>query len=300
MFFGQSVKMWMGGLFNTHPPLDERIRRVNPRFEVSDYRRHARQRCCGGSASRRGETHRPPVVGPFRGLGAHAGAERGAGRHLDAGKVDYASRLLAALPAGLRDALRDPEQAGAVLVALLLAQPEAAMERQLQAIPGASLAARARAAAPLHARPRPRLPPAGDRPRARRAQAAAGRGEARGAGGDRGGDPCRPPRVAARVRGAHAAAQPAAGAAESRRDAQARRAAAPRQRRCSRSSPCRHARRCHRRARGGAAGRGRARAPQMLGIPAERAVAGGAHAGFGQPARSTRCAASRRCRKACW
>ena len=41
---------------------------------------------------------------------------------MDAGKVDYAARLLAAIPAALRDALRDPEQAGAAMVALLLAQ----------------------------------------------------------------------------------------------------------------------------------------------------------------------------------
>jgi Zn-dependent protease with chaperone function len=148
MFFGQSVKMWMGGLLNTHPPLDERIRRVNPRFEVSGYR------------ATRGSVAAVPPAAEVKPTGRRSSDLSAAWGHtpaqsaalvgtMDAGKVDYASRLLAAIPAELREALRDPEQAGAVLVALLLAQPEAAMERQLQAIPGAAIAARARAAAPL-------------------------------------------------------------------------------------------------------------------------------------------------------
>src|ERR1700674_661298 len=39
LFFGEGISMAMSGLFATHPPLDERIRRVNPRFEPSGYRK---------------------------------------------------------------------------------------------------------------------------------------------------------------------------------------------------------------------------------------------------------------------
>src|SRR5262245_39180369 len=39
MFFGQSVKMKLAGLFATHPPIEERILRVNPRFQMAPYRK---------------------------------------------------------------------------------------------------------------------------------------------------------------------------------------------------------------------------------------------------------------------
>ena len=149
MYFGQSVKMWMGGLLNTHPPLDERIKRVSPRFQAMTYRT-TRQ-----TAVETTGTHIPmePTGRRATDLAATWGRTPAQSAALvgtmDAGKVDYAGRLLAGLSPGLRDALRDPEQAGAVMVALLLANKEEAMERQLEAIPSRALKARVRATAPL-------------------------------------------------------------------------------------------------------------------------------------------------------
>ena len=239
MFFGQSVKMWMGGLLNTHPPLDERIRRVNPRFEVSGYRATR-----GSVAAVEAPAAEVKPTGrrssDLSAAWGHTPAQSAAlVGTMDAGKVDYASRLLAAIPAALRDALRDPEQArrGAGRAAACATRsgdgaPAAGDPGRFHRRAGARRGA-------ADARPRPRLPPAGDRPRARRAQAAAGRGEARGDRGDRGGDPCRPPRVAARVRGAGAAAQPAAASGRKLPRRASWRSSAPRRRRCSRSSPMR-------------------------------------------------------------
>jgi Zn-dependent protease with chaperone function len=148
MFFGQSVKMWMGGLLNTHPPLDERIRRVNPRFQPSDYR-----------------TARAAPTAVIEPIGAQLTGRRAGdlattwGRTpaqsaalvgtMDSGKVDYAGRLLASIPGALVEALRDPDRAGPVMAALLLAEPEAARENQLRAIPGKAVAERVRVVAPL-------------------------------------------------------------------------------------------------------------------------------------------------------
>jgi hypothetical protein len=53
---------------------------------------------------------------------------------LDAGKLDYASRLLAAMPPALRDALRDVDGAGAAMVALLIAPKPEVAEQQLAAV----------------------------------------------------------------------------------------------------------------------------------------------------------------------
>jgi hypothetical protein len=71
---------------------------------------------------------------------------------LDGSKVDQASRLLAALPAALREGVRHAEGACAVLLALLLAPKEEVMQQQLDALKLAGLAdlaQRAAAAAPL-------------------------------------------------------------------------------------------------------------------------------------------------------
>src|SRR3954464_4154797 len=40
MFFGESLRQRFGGLLATHPSLDARIARVNPRFQPSSYRKH--------------------------------------------------------------------------------------------------------------------------------------------------------------------------------------------------------------------------------------------------------------------
>jgi len=148
MFFGQSVKMWMGGLLNTHPPLDERIRRVNPRFRPADYRptRAAAAAVIEPISVQLTGRRASDLATTWGRTPAQSAALVGT---LDSGKVDYAARLLASIPQELVDALRDPDRAGGVMAALLLAEPEAARENQLRAIPGRAVAERVRAVAPL-------------------------------------------------------------------------------------------------------------------------------------------------------
>ena len=91
MFFALAVSRWWS--FSTHPPIEERIRCVYPRFQRDDYR-----------ATRHGIRREVAVLD-------------------DAGNVipktiDFAAGLLAELPMVVREALRQPEGAQAAMFAL--------------------------------------------------------------------------------------------------------------------------------------------------------------------------------------
>ena len=181
MFFGQSISMWLGGLFDTHPPVEERIKRAHPRFQIEEYRRTRAQAALPPEADAREEAGKKKGMTreqaaqavliaatvlpgsaalPVGRRGADTGAQwgRSAGDSaqlvgsMDGAKVDYAARLLSALPATLRERLREPEGAQAAMVALLLAPKEDVMQGQLEAVKAANLgplAEQARQIAPL-------------------------------------------------------------------------------------------------------------------------------------------------------
>ncbi|HEV7477876.1 MAG TPA: M48 family metallopeptidase [Burkholderiales bacterium] len=140
MFFGESLRQRLGGLLATHPSLDARIKRVNPRFQPSTYRQRRPAQAAEPA---------PAEAAGFAGEAAPAGRRAGDagaawGRSpaesanlvgsVDAGKLDHAARLLASLPAPLREALREPDGASAAMVALLIAPKEDVMRQQLDAV----------------------------------------------------------------------------------------------------------------------------------------------------------------------
>jgi Zn-dependent protease with chaperone function len=148
MFFCTAVTVRLARLFDTHPPLDERIRRVHPRFQHGEYRA---KRVAALPLE-------PERFAPMAQKGRRAGDLAAAwGRTpeqsaalvgtIEPGKVDFAARLLAALPQAVREALRSASGARAVMLALLLAEPEEARRSQLEAIGEAEIAAQARAMA---------------------------------------------------------------------------------------------------------------------------------------------------------
>jgi hypothetical protein len=136
MFFGQALSL--SRFFATHPPLEERMRRINPRFQPVPYR------------ARRDVQVEKKAVDIPKSNGRRAGDAGVAwGRSaaesaalvgtLDAGKVDHAGTLLDALPAGLREALREPERAAAAVASLLAAAKPDVLEAQLGALKSAGL-----------------------------------------------------------------------------------------------------------------------------------------------------------------
>jgi len=149
MFFGQGIKVWFGGLFDTHPPLEDRIRRVHPGFQPTPYRMKreaaAPQPAAGGdfafgrTAGFAGAGESVSSEGRrVADVGAQWGRSAGESARLvgtvDSAKVDYAAMLLASLPAQLREELRNGEGARAALVALLLAPKDDVMRLQLDAV----------------------------------------------------------------------------------------------------------------------------------------------------------------------
>jgi Zn-dependent protease with chaperone function len=159
LFFGEAITMkFAHALFATHPPLDDRINRVNPRFQPSAYRvkRRATAAAAPDDKAPQGQAlgDAPMISIPESALGLAGGAAAAApARSIDAGKawehspqesvgmigkldaqkVDTAQRILAGIPAAVRDRLRDPEGACAALVAMLLANHDGVMEEQLTA-----------------------------------------------------------------------------------------------------------------------------------------------------------------------
>ena len=161
LFFGQSVRVQLEGLFDTHPPIEERIKRVNPRFQPQGYRG---KRAAAGEVA----TDVPVAAAGFAGgplsadeaaladaragdIGQPWGRTPGQSAALvgqvDDQKMEIAKRILATIPASVRERVRHPEGACATLVALVLAQNAVVMEEQLTAAKTAGAAKLGAAAA---------------------------------------------------------------------------------------------------------------------------------------------------------
>lgn len=148
LFFATGLRKSAVGLLSTHPPLPERIRRIDPAFDgrfpelagvepspalAARHRDAAAQygaAALAGAAplspsDRRPDTPRPGASGSA--MLASIGAPQP--EH-----VAYASRLLASLPEPVRHAAHDPDGAIALLFALLLHRDAAASTVQRDAV----------------------------------------------------------------------------------------------------------------------------------------------------------------------
>jgi Zn-dependent protease with chaperone function len=159
MFFANGLSRSFSSLFATHPPLSDRIKRVDPRFD-GKYPPVERRAAPEPEEPRRPEPRRAPPIpipvlgetlGPaLGGVGDAAGAAVGgtgaAGGLLGllliesigaprAEHIAFARELLASLPAEVRDAAHDPDGAQHLLCALLLHHDDArVMAAQREAI----------------------------------------------------------------------------------------------------------------------------------------------------------------------
>jgi hypothetical protein len=146
LFFATGLRSSMVGLLSTHPPLPDRIRRIDPAFDGRFPELQPADAAMLGGGGMYGEDHEG--ISGFAGAqaeargGAAAAAETAAsGAALMASigapqpeHVEYAGRLMRSLPHEVREAAHDPEGAIALLFALLLHDVEPAAAAQRDAI----------------------------------------------------------------------------------------------------------------------------------------------------------------------
>ena len=129
MFFGRAIR-GLSGLFSTHPPLAERIRRIDPSWDGAlpeGPPAASAQPSATGVAAFAGGTASagPPTVDQ---VGQPAGEAH----------LQYAARLVKSLPAQLVSAAHEPYGARAVVYALLLDHEATPRQRQLGHLEGAA------------------------------------------------------------------------------------------------------------------------------------------------------------------
>ena len=142
MLFGDGVGY--SSLFATHPPLHERIRRIDPRFDPRELAALSKAMASGlGDSVGVDEVEADALVSR---AAAHATAAPSASASIDQATIadrvgqpvsrdyDAAARLAAGIPERLRVAAHMQEQAPAVVLALALDEDEALRARQLDGI----------------------------------------------------------------------------------------------------------------------------------------------------------------------
>ena len=159
MFFSDALTRAMGGAMSTHPPLDKRIKRIEPGWDgkfLAPRAAPAGDDRGGGPRGGRPIYDRAalsaamgfdspettviagPGVAPKPGEGFSVSPRRAVARAggLDAQSVAHAQALIARIPEHLRDAAHDPFEARAVILSMLIQaeRSEAGREKQADAL----------------------------------------------------------------------------------------------------------------------------------------------------------------------
>lgn len=135
MFFRNGVMNWVG-LLATHPPLEERIRRINPQLlseEASPTVESPYGSSRPGEAVVAGFAGEAPPTGDSIGSDELVPAERGTARHIglaDEATMTSSQNLLSKVPERIVDLARNPFSARAITLGFLISSDVAVRERQ--------------------------------------------------------------------------------------------------------------------------------------------------------------------------
>jgi len=138
MFFSNGLEGGLSGLFSTHPPLVERIVRLDPAFDGT-FPKTIRQQVGAfdmdrGGAEEKEPAEKAPQAAAVIALAILASDPKNITRDIGAPvreHVDYARRLLDSLPVQVRAAAHDPFGARAVIYGLLLDREKEVRTQQI-------------------------------------------------------------------------------------------------------------------------------------------------------------------------
>ncbi|MDH5783984.1 MAG: M48 family metallopeptidase [Chromatiales bacterium] len=129
MFFGSGISSYMQ-MLATHPPVEERIARLDPYFS-QEWQQRLQPQTGGGEL--------PGSATGFAAFAAGGGStarvvSQSVGNH-DERHLDYAHTLLERLPEGIWSALRDPNGARALIFAMVVSRDGMKREQLIRALP---------------------------------------------------------------------------------------------------------------------------------------------------------------------
>jgi Zn-dependent protease with chaperone function len=137
-FFAQGVSGFMQGLSATHPPLAERILRIDPQWDGkfdsadrADAARDERQNGASETMTRRAVAGNVAAVAAGAAVAQVMTAMDRIGNPKQEA-IDYARSLLSELPAAIKEAVREPYGARAILYCMVLDKGQEVRARQLQ------------------------------------------------------------------------------------------------------------------------------------------------------------------------
>ena len=140
MFFGNAFGSFSSRMFSTHPPLNERIRRIDPSFDGKFPKRVERVRITSAATETRKKKVRPKRD-PFAAVGQAGGSMPmdptgvlGTIGIPGMEQLVYAAAILESMPQPIRDATAEPYGARAVIYALLLDRDEKMRRHQLDVL----------------------------------------------------------------------------------------------------------------------------------------------------------------------
>lgn len=137
MFFGEAVTGFIASIFATHPPLKERIRRIDPQFNPEMERLAKEQATQQRAARRSGETAAPAAAMGFAQEGAAprtrvtSDEALSATGHLTPETVQTGRAMADAVSEPIRQLLQHPFSASAMVTALMLDSHNGAREEQM-------------------------------------------------------------------------------------------------------------------------------------------------------------------------